>query len=817
MKWILAPWIPLAVLPIVLFGVSGAAVRPLRAAAADTAADATAAAEDEIGFWMGGTGGVYFLAEPGELVVTVAKRDRNRSGRQTELRAILVGPDRKVLQDVTIPDDGEPRGTGLGPVQHVRLSTQVDRKGVFGLNVTVSQDRYGREMLWGFRTTCPRYLIETARGHKDERHQEPILLGGSERPIDVCFLPRRAPLAMEITNLPEGVETLPVYDADGKLLATLPVDDGQASHTFAADAQRKPAPWRLHLPKGQAIVEIDGVTRWDSGDLYPDLSYWTLDPAAYFPFQPYRWLLTPYGRLVYGQPGEQGEIVFQVHNNSGAERTIRLALEFPGVAWPAELSEQRVVLGPKRAQPIVVKYTVPAEGETRVCHLRATPAEDPDFSTYSSLTVRAGVAPASKPLDMPLALEAYRHENEQFGYLPEVPVETQMYFDPENRPFVRTSTGLATLSDGRWAATDFRTAVRAPDGSPDRRGFGVSSTKIAFDRGGDVYVLAKTGGEDALLHSSDGGTTFTAYPLPGGKGRGRAMDFEQFSGHNLPEGPPPIVRFTRTASDPRLIWRRINDLELLLPEKVDGRLVFGEPVLISKLCIGLAAHSGIPSSVVSRGTKVHVAWAEATEPGADVPGVPTYVVTYDRQTRTLGDPALVGYGPPANDIHNSPSITIDSRGYLHVLVGTHGQPFPYTRSLAPNDAHAGWTEPEPMGEGLRQTYIGLVCGPDDTLHAVFRLWRYSTEPFPASHHATLAYQRKRPGQPWEPPRVLITPPFSEYSVYYHRLTIDRRGRLFLCYDYWSTYWFYRTDQRGNRRALMMSPDGGNTWKMAGTQ
>jgi len=27
--------------------------------------------------------------------------------------------------------------------------------------------------------------------------------------------------------------------------------------------------------------------------------------------------------------------------------------------------------------------------------------------------------------------------------------------------------------------------------------------------------------------------------------------------------------------------------------------------------------------------------------------------------------------------------------------------------------------------------------------------------------------------------VLIVPPFSEYSVYYHRLTIDRRGRLFL--------------------------------------
>ena len=67
------------------------------------------------------------------------------------------------------------------------------------------------------------------------------------------------------------------------------------------------------------------------------------------------------------------------------------------------------------------------------------------------------------------------------------------------------------------------------------------------------------------------------------------------------------------------------------------------------------------------------------------------------------------------------------------------------------------------------------------------------------------------------PRVLVVPPFSEYSVFYHRLTIDRKGRLFLSYDYWSTFWFYRNDHFGRRRALLMSPDGGDTWKMAETK
>jgi hypothetical protein len=773
-----------------------------------------ATSEPRIDLLIGGNGGVYFLAEAGELVVDVQKRDRNRRGIQTELRAILVGPDRQVLQDVTICDDGKPRGSGLGPAQRVRLSTRVERKGVYALNVTTSQDRYGEEIVWGFSGNCPRYLIETSRGHRDERHQEPIVLAQSDRPADVCFWPRTGPLAMEIADLPDGVEKLTVFDGNGKLLATLPVLAGQASHTFEADGHRHAVPWRLHLPAGQATVHIDAVTRWDTSDLYPNLSLWTLEPAAYFPYAAYRWLLTPHSRKAYGEPGEQSEVTFCVHNNSGEEKTIRLELELPDGPWPVELSHQCAVLESKESREVTVRYTVPAEGVTQVCHLRATPAEDPEFSTYSTLTVLAGVAPAARPLAMPLVLKPYLHENELFGYLPDYPVESQVYFDPENHPFVRTSTGIATQRDGHWAAIDFRYAVARPDGAAHGRAFDVSSSKIAFDRQGDVYVLARSGRHDSLLHSTDGGSTFVAYPIAGRAGLSRALDIEQFSGHNVPDGPPPIIRFTRTSSDPQRIWRRIHDIELLLPEKTDTGLSLGEPILVSKQCIGLAAHSGIPASVVSRGGKVHVTWAEATDPETDVPGVPTYVATYDRKTSTLGKPALVGYGPPPNDVHNSPSITIDSHGYLHVLAGTHGRPFPYARSLKPNDAHAGWTEPAPVGEGLRQTYIGLVCGPDDTLHAVFRLWRSGVEPFPASHHGTLAYQRKRPGQPWEAPRVLISPPFSEYSVYYHRLTIDRRGRLFLSYDYWSTYWFYRNDSRRRQRALLTSADGGETWKLA---
>jgi len=47
---------------------------------------------------------------------------------------------------------------------------------------------------------------------------------------------------------------------------------------------------------------------------------------------------------------------------------------------------------------------------------------------------------------MPLKLEPYRHENEQFGYLPEYPLDNQVYFDVENRPFIVSGDGVLHLT-----------------------------------------------------------------------------------------------------------------------------------------------------------------------------------------------------------------------------------------------------------------------------------------------------------------------------------------------------------------------------------
>ena len=772
------------------------------AAGAAESTGGTPVPRDEELRW-GGVGGVYFLAAPGELWVEVEKRDLNKTGQPTFLRAILFGPDRRVIEEQTVPDDGREKGSGPGPVQRVRMTAQVARKGVYGLNVTVSTDRYGENIAWGFRTNCPHYLVETSRGHRDAPHEEPLVLLNPDAAGDVCFLPRRGDFTIEAEGLPPDGAPLTVYDAEDREAAAMTVSaEGKASIQLKHEGGL--APWRLHLPRFAGMLQIDGVTRWTARDDFTDLPLWTPSRESWFAFAAFRWLLTPYNRTVYAMDGAEGVLPFTVHNNGLVETRVAIELEFPdGKTWPVSLSATEVVLAPRASAEVRVRYRLPDEGDAWVCHVRATPSACPEFTTYSTLEVRRGAAPAARLLEMPVVLQPYRHENALFGYLPGYPTDNEVYFDQKNRPHVEMAGAVAVWDNGAWATRP----ISAGSGAAKFRS---GSTKIAFDRDNGVYLVGEQAGATALLYSPDG-VTFTPYPVPGSG----SCDIEQFSGHNVPDGPPPFVRYTLTARDPKLIWRRLNDLVLFVPEKdASGQLTIPPPILVSRKCIGYSGHSGMPSSVVSRGTKVHVVWAEATEPDENAPGVPTFAATYDRETATLSAPALVGYGPPANDVHNTPSITMDSKGYLHVLVGTHGRPFQYARSLAPNSAADGWTPAEYIGPGLRQTYVGMVCGQDDTVHIVFRLWRDDTAYFPASHYATLGYMRKPVDGPWSEPRPLVIAPFSEYSVFRHRLTIDRTGRLFLSYLCWPTFWFYRMDQRELERALLTSADQGVTWKLA---
>ena len=755
--------------------------------------------------WLGGSGGLYLYAGTGELRVEIAKQDLNIREIKTHLRAVLFGPDRKPLDEQWIDDDGQGEGSGPGAPATVQLSTTVTRPGVYGVMIMASEDRYGDNISWAFKTNCPRYLVEISRGHKDSRHLEPIILRSPDRSGDIAFIPGDGPFSLEVSGLAKNGAPLTLFDSSGTEIAKLPVSPEGAVQHMGSGAGNG-APLRLHLSVAEAQIEIDGITRWERGEANENLSLWSTEISSWFPFHENRWLLFPYSRTVYGDSGETGSLTFTVHNNGSASKNIALSVEFEnGEVWPAKLSTSKLTLAARKSEEITLSYTVPDSGE-RKCYIRASVDGIDDFSTWSSVTVRKGSSPAESPLAIPLKLEPYQHENEQFGFLADYPLDNQVYFSPDNQPFIASTNGIWHLNNKEWVKVERARHAVTNDMIPIRN----AVTKIAFDGDGDVYTVGRHDGIPMLLHSSDNGTSYTAWPLPGTGN----FDIETFSGHNHESGPPPLARYIQTASDPNLIWRRINDLDLFFPEKaLDGSIKIGEPVEVSKLCIGLSVHSGIPGTIVSRGDKVHITWGEATDPKIDAPGVPTFVATYDRTAKTLSDASLIGYGPPANDIHNTPCITMDSKGYLHVLIGTHGRAFKYSKSLKPNTGAMGWSETTDTKAGLRQTYIGMVTDKADVVHTAFRLWLNDRKYYPAGYYANLAFMSKRDEMPWTEARPLVVAPFSEYSIFYHRLSIDRRGRLFLSYDYWSTFWYYRNDHRGSRRSLMMSEDSGESWRL----
>ncbi|NUQ00213.1 MAG: BNR-4 repeat-containing protein, partial [Armatimonadetes bacterium] len=404
-----------------------------------------------------------------------------------------------------------------------------------------------------------------------------------------------------------------------------------------------------------------------------------------------------------------------------------------------------------------------------------------------------------------------------------------------NRPVIRQrtenkylSTGLMFHEDGRWVERSFVEALRAvyPTYRGTYFGAGFWGAKVVFDGQGDAYTLVRAmiegGGRSILLHTADRGRSYTVHELPDG-----SFNHEQFSGHNALSEPPPILVHQQTADFPG-DYAQVNDLWLLLPRKVAGGLELGEPVLVSRRDLGPCQHSGAPAATATRDGKTHIVWGEVTE--EKVPGVPTFVATFDHATRQLSPKLLLGYAPPVNDVHNAPGICQDSQGYLHMVSGSHGDAFWYRRSLRPNDA-SGWTPAEPVltagsrdaqsdadGTG-RQTYLSLLCGPDDTLHIAYRQWRQGVD----SHHgganyAALSYQRKPAGGPWSAARPLVVPVRPGYSIYYHKLTIDRRGRLFLAYGYLTQDATYQADfpEQYHDPAVLVSADAGETWKLAET-
>lgn len=451
-------------------------------------------------------------------------------------------------------------------------------------------------------------------------------------------------------------------------------------------------------------------------------------------------------------------------------------------------------------------------------------------------------------------------ERDLFGYCPRY-TPAPVNFDPDNVPYIRvgvnpdgydvygefTTLGIIQTLDagGQWIhLTSWLEAVKAqyPGWDGVYHAGTSNNEQIIFDGAGDAYTIVNTwynatlAWQSVLLYSRDKCRTWQVYPLPHSIYHARL---------ELPEawndtGEPPVLlgspyQFTG------------GPLYLILPRKTSsGRLILPARVTLTSESDNVSAmapmHSGMGNATITKDNRIHVVFLQNAPSPDGTSGTPQYIVTYDRVAKTITGPVFLGTSDNSvPDTHDGPAITIDSQGYLHVILGAHGGRFQYTRSLVPNSITGGWTPPiwlEHNGDVLSQwTYISLLCDKNDTLHVV---GRYSGH----GYFFGLWYMRKKAGQAWEENLGPLVMPFRRYySCWYHKLTMDRQGRLFLSYIYFGdqfdrgtpyTYeidayrarwpWeevvlvdpvaTYYSGQKAHEPCVLMSDDGGDHWRLA---
>lgn len=419
----------------------------------------------------------------------------------------------------------------------------------------------------------------------------------------------------------------------------------------------------------------------------------------------------------------------------------------------------------------------------------------------------------NKAVYTPYAYQYYfRNERDLFKYYPKF-VPGYVCFDQNGKAYVNSGEIIQFKGDdGKWHVSEPGKAIVEWAKKQGYKGIKIAWTHnqsekvVRFDKDGDAYVLIQIEGLDEkgkvydwktrgtlLLHSNDKMKTWQIYKLPS-----RTGEFEKLDGHNQEclDRPPLILM-----GDYKYFGAGDPGGYLLLPEKKsDGTLVFPKPIKYSDNCISVTQHSGGGNQALTKDGKIYIIyswyvpdhrrkgdWKKSCPPiPADHPGlklkyirkshttkteyskdgVPAFVVAYDLKTKKLGKPVYVGSGGGVNDNHNWGAITVDGKGYLHVVVNGHHNPVVYTRTVNPLDI-SKWTAPEyvlPKGQRDQPnlSYATLNCDKKNNLYTVHR----STTGVYNNH---IGLYRRTPEGNWQPEETLIVPFKYMYKVWGNKM------------------------------------------------
>ena len=220
------------------------------------------------------------------------------------------------------------------------------------------------------------------------------------------------------------------------------------------------------------------------------------------------------------------------------------------------------------------------------------------------------------------------------------------------------------------------------------------------------------------------------------------------------------------------------------------------PVVLSHEGSGRATGYAEAPKIITAAGRTHVAWLDA-----DAEKFRVRVRTLAHDTGQWSPAYDIG---AAHDNHGGPALTIDRRGYLHLVYFPHHRPFRYRRSLRPHDASA-WGPEIQFGESL--SYPVLLVAPDDTLILTARRY-YEANDRPNE----VELWRKPAAGDWKRHGIILRSRHLDYAHFQDSLAWgpDHRTIHLSCR-------IYETNPQKGAKPIetlgyLRSPDAGVTWQ-----
>ena len=302
-----------------------------------------------------------------------------------------------------------------------------------------------------------------------------------------------------------------------------------------------------------------------------------------------------------------------------------------------------------------------------------------------------------------------------------------------------------------------------------------------FGIGGQTLDNSRTARFYALLYSPDITMAMPVFQLyqitdpnattPEEGTQHRAL-VEVNSGNNDRHVTPVIGLWEYKSNHPDE-WAKNYDFSVYIPQKntENDSLNLGQKILIDSNVNARGDHSGGREWAISKDGEVYVIYQDLAKDGQAKN--PTYVTKINRATREVSPSVLVGHANPSNaeDSHSGPVMTMDDKGYIHVILGTHGGGLKYEKSQSPKDISGAWNVKQIPSSS---TYACVGMTRMNNLFVASRKYRGGLNINKLSgndgwNNYTLFDAESQEEQ-------------YEYSAPYHRKAIDASGNVYITYS-----------------------------------